>query len=164
MRNSVLPVMTVLSVVAGAVGLQLGESAIAAIDPVYFQGPAIPARDVTAAPRPHALAGFSQASGWAEGYAARAADCGNCPIMPERAAHAPPAPIYASSDYEVAPFWEPAESEAAADEVRIERSIESARVNRYLHYPVSADQEQVRASAEDSLPPEPMTVEAPTKS
>ena len=34
MRNSVLPVMGVLTVVAGAIGLQIGEGTIAQIDPI----------------------------------------------------------------------------------------------------------------------------------
>jgi hypothetical protein len=159
MRNSILPVMTVLTIVAGAVGLQLGESAIGQIDPLYFQSRE-PLRDVTKDPRPPSSSAFAQASGWAEGYAARAADCGGCtPVMPATAA-APAAPLYAYSDPTIEPRWQHADDGASGDDLRIERSMESARVQRYLHYPVSADQPQVRAVFEEEAA-EPTQAEGP---
>ncbi|HZH07226.1 MAG TPA: hypothetical protein VEY69_11170, partial [Lautropia sp.] len=73
--------MTVLAVISGAVGLQLGETTIAQIDPLYFQGPAPQPIDVTKTARPAPGPSYGQASGWPEGYAARAADCPDCPTI-----------------------------------------------------------------------------------
>lgn len=161
MRNSVLPVMTVLTIVAGAVGVQLGEGAISQIDPIHFQGGSLPARDVTKDPRPANGSAFAQASGWAEGYHARAADCGpGCtPAMP---AAARAAPLVAYRDETIEPRWQYAD-DAAGDEVRLERSLESAQVQRYLHYPVSADQAEIRAGLDGppAQPAQPAVAEGP---
>jgi hypothetical protein len=165
MRNSVLPVMTVLTIVAGAVGLQLGESAISQIDPIYFQGGNLPPRDVTKDPRPASASAFSQASGWAEGYMARAADCGpGCTPLTPATAPARAAPLYTYSDATIAPRWQYAEDVASGDELRIERSLESSQVQRYLHYPVSADQAEIRAGldGETAEAGEPARAEGPT--
>lgn len=149
MRNSILPVMTVLTIVAGAVGLQLGESAIAQIDPLYFQGDRVPLRDVSQDPRPQRTSDFAEASGWAEGYQALAADCPGCgPVASATATAAPAAPLYAYSDATIEPRWEQASDLASGDDLRLERSLESAQVQRYLHYPVSADQADIRAGLE----------------
>ncbi len=161
MRNSVLPVMTVLTIVAGAVGVQMGEGAISQIDPIYFQGGNLPPRDVTKDPRPASSSAFAQASGWAEGYMARAADCGpGC--APRPAARA--APLVAYRDETIEPRWQYAEDVASGDELRIERSLESTQVQRYLHYPVSADQAEIRAGldGEPAQAAEPAPAEGPT--
>ena len=154
MRNSVLPVMTVLTVVAGAVGLQLGESAIGQIDPTYFQGTLEPARDVTKDPRPPRKPGFAEASGWAQGYQAMATDCGGCAPVAGASYAAPAAPLFTYSDPTIAPQWQLADA-VAADELRIERSVEAGQVQRYLHYPVSADQAEIRAGREAEAPAAP---------
>jgi multidrug resistance efflux pump len=165
MRNSVLPVMGVLTVVAAAVGLSIGESAIAQIDPTYFQGALLPAEDVTKKPRPAAQPGFAQASGWAQGYAARAEDCGDCPALLTRQTHAP---VYSSAgfaDATIQPRWEQAAGAAAAatDEVLI-RPAEERSISRYLHYPISADQAEIaraRAAAAQAAT-SPAEAEGPT--
>jgi len=155
MRDSVLPVMAVMTVVAGAVGLHLGESAIAQIDPTYFQGPLMPARDVSAHSRPQAAAGFAQASGWEEGNQALAQD--SLLLVRQTQVVSPAVPAFGYSDAPAAPRW--AGASEAADEVRIERSLESARVQRYLHYPVSADRVEIIETVEVTLPPEPLAPE-----
>lgn len=146
MRNSVLPIMGVLTVVAAAVGLQIGESAIAQIDPTYFQGATTPPHDVTKDPRPQREPGFAQASGWAQGYAARAEDCGDCPALLARQSHAAVYAAPAYVDATIQPRWEQADAAGAlaVDEEQMVRSIEASRINRYLHYPVSADQAETR--------------------
>jgi hypothetical protein len=158
MRNSVLPVMGVLTVVAAAVGLQIGESAIAQIDPTYFQGPMEPAQDVTR--NPQRRPGYAQASGWAQGYAAKAVDCGDCPAHLTRQTHAAvySAPAYA--DATIAPRWEDADAPVtlSSSVEEVVRPAEGRRIDRYLHFPVSADQAQI-ARALDSAPPE---TQAPT--
>ena len=154
--------MTVLTVVAGAVGLQLGESAIAQIDPLYFQGAALPARDVTQDPRRPRPPAYAEASGWAEGYQARAADCGDCPFLLARQSYAPQpgVALFDYSDPTIAPRWEEAEAELLIEEPMepiVETRIEAGRVQRYLHYPVDAEQTEIRAAFEG---PE-MVMEAP---
>ena len=62
--------------VAAVLGVQLGQSAIAEINPIHFQGAAsAAARDRSRCRRPPPDA-FAAAYGWDEGQAARAADCG----------------------------------------------------------------------------------------
>ncbi len=164
MRNSVLPVMTVLTVIAGAVGLQMGESAIAQIDPLYFQGSVAPARDVSKGQPPQRAPGFAQASGWEEGYAARARDCPGCPAGPMTISPAvyegPQAPLYAYSDPTIEPRWDRAAAPAPQDDLRIDRALHVSQVQRYLHYPVTADQDEIRAGLDGEVV-EVEEVEAP---
>ena len=162
MRQTILPVMSVLTVVAIAAGLQLGDTTVGQIDPLYFQGAAPTAHDVTKYPRPARHNAYAQASGWAEGYQARAADCGNCPALLVRhtSAPIPSEPLYAYSDPTIEPRWQQAAAEMPAEESKPERSAEAARVQRYLDYPVSADQAEIRAAlkgaeATAELPAEP---------
>jgi hypothetical protein len=148
MRNSVLPVMTVLTIIAGAVGLQLGEGAIGQIDPTYFQGPLEKPRDVTKDPRPGRGPGYAEASGWAEGYQAMAADCGGCAPVVGGGSAARSAPLLTYSDATIAPQWQQSGEGIANDELRLERSVEAGQVQRYLHYPVTAEQAEIRATLE----------------
>jgi len=150
LRNSTLPVLTLLTVIAIGGGYQLGEASVAQIDPLYFEGAAAPARDVTQRPRPSQPNAYAAASDWEKGYADRAADCGaNCPpplvdrsIMPTDAAPVRyPAPT-------IEPSWEKASSPAPEDVLVPERPADS-RVGQYMHYPVSADQAQIRAALAD---------------
>jgi len=149
MRNYLLPILTVLTVFAGSVGLQLGETTIAQIDPLYFQGPAPQPIDVSQAPRPASAPGYAQASGWAEGYAARAQDCPGC---------APPGVTgQASFTRESLPdvsavLAEPRfpssrlEPEGEQEALPIERSAEAERVRRYADYPIEADEARIGAA------------------
>jgi hypothetical protein len=164
MRNSVLPVMGVLTVVAGAIGLQIGEGAIAQIDPIYFQGAPVAAQDVTKNPRPQPQPGFAQASGWAEGYAARAADCGDCPALLARHAYAPaqPGPVYTEATLQ--PRWAP-QSVAIAPAEEAPAPVQTAeqrRMGRYLHYPINREQAEIAASvAMRSEAPSPAATSRP---
>ena len=60
---------------AVGIGVQLGESAIRAIDPVHFQGPA-PTPQAVDPNAPPAQPSYADAYGWADGDAARRADSG----------------------------------------------------------------------------------------
>lgn len=148
MRNLTLPVMTVMTVISGAVGLQIGESAIAQIDPLYFQGPAPAPIDVSRNARPAGPNAYAEASGWEEGQAARAQDCPDC--------GAASSGVYATSRSDSLPGPTPGSAERAPieqaelviEEAPFERSAESQRVRRYLDYPVSADQARIRAALE----------------
>ena len=66
---------------AVGIGVQLGDSAVEQIDPLYFQGPAVHPRDRGAALDPNSLPGpivspYSQAYSWAQGQEALAAHGG----------------------------------------------------------------------------------------
>lgn len=162
-RNStVLPVMGVLTVIAGAVGLQLGESAIAQIDPIHFRGPATAARDVSRARRPAPAPTYASAYGWAEGQAAVDLDCGDCPALNARTAFLPsfeplpPEPVPAQ--------WEPPAPSAPRTGGHEERvsAAEWRDYRRYVHYPVTQDQAELADSlslAEES--PEIILEDAP---
>lgn len=143
MRNSiVLPVMGVLTIIAGAVGLQLGESAIAQIDPIHFQGPRPALRDVSRDARPQPGPTYASAAGWAEGPQVGDLDCGDCPALNARTAYAgygadavPDEPWRAPLTFDRADYEEQADTR------------EWSEISRYVHYPVTQDQ----ADLADSL-------------
>lgn len=150
MRNSVvLPVMGVLTVIAGAVGLQLGESAIAQIDPVHFQGDAPVVRDVTQDARAQAAPAFTSAYGWADANQALARDCGDCPALRARDAYAATAvstdPVIADL-YDRPPTYRPPTYRGADDAAPDEPVAERRDVNRYLYFPVNQDQAEAAES------------------
>ena len=157
-NSNLLPVMGVLTVVAGAVGLQLGESAIAQIDPIHFQGAAPVPRDVSRDPLPQLGPTYAQAYNWEQSELALASECGDCDARNARTAVA--------STWE--PVYEPVYAEAAApprrlvaaslprdvpDQVRFEEDAAEVRqVSRYVHYPVT--QEQAERVVHEEVPVE----------
>lgn len=147
MRDSrVLPVMGVLTVIAGALGLQLGESAIAQIDPVHFSGPRPLPRDVSRERRAEPPATYASAYGWAEGYGAQAADCGDCPAANARDVYAPLSePLADGADSQ--PWRAPIAYDRLDHEEEADRR-EWREIGRYVHYPVTHDQ----ADLAESLP------------
>lgn len=152
MRGAVLPVMGVLMVVAGAVGMQIGESAIAQIDPVHFQGAPPEPHDVTRDPRPAPPPAYADASGWAEGYEAMARDCGDCPMLLARHGYAPASSSWGPPDelalISARPAVHPAPA-AQAEEPLVIAAAEpappppAARYSRYLDFPVNQDQAEL---------------------
>jgi hypothetical protein len=151
MRNSVvLPVMGVLTVIAGAVGLQLGESAIAQIDPVHFSGPRPALRDVSHERRPEPPPSYASAYGWAEGYGARDADCADCAAPDSRVAYAPlSAPVTGAPDHQ--PWRAPITYDRMDYEPEVDRS-EWAEISRYRDYPVTQEQADRAASLPAAQP------------
>ena len=149
-RYSTLPVLVIMTLVAVAGGYQLGEAAVAQIDPLYFEGAAAPARDVTQGARPGQANAYAAASGWEEGYAARSVECGaDCPpaLTDGRVTRADVA-LTPYADPTIAPRWEEASRPAAEDLLVPESTPEESRVTRYMHYPVSADQAEIRTALE----------------
>lgn len=152
-----LPALGAALLMAGVVGVQLGESAVAEINPIYFQGAAVHPRDRGAALDPQAVepaeAGYAQAYGWDAGNAARIADCDGCDVLTPYEAFAyvePVRRIAAEHWQEPEPAvalqpWPPGEVAA-----RRERDIE-----RYTGYPI----EEKRVEA-PSAPDAPEAVEA----
>ena len=137
MRNSVvIPVMGVMTVIAGAVGLQLGESAIAQIDPVHFSGPRPIVRDVSRAAPAVAPASYASAYGWAEGHAARDLDCRDCGATMQRPVYALPQATAAVVQQE--PWRAPVNYDRMDYEEQPDTS-EWREVSRYVHYPVTQE-------------------------
>lgn len=139
-NSNLLPVMGVLTVVSGAVGLQLGESAIAQIDPIHFQGPAPTPRDVSQDPLPPVGPTYASAYGWAQSEAALAAECGDCGTPAARTAvSATWEPVYGAAPQPryvpvSVPRYEPRE-------VKAEREVAEWRdVTRYTSYRVVEDE------------------------
>ncbi|HEX8193308.1 MAG TPA: hypothetical protein VF552_10450 [Allosphingosinicella sp.] len=91
-RKLVYSAYAALILAAGAFGVHVGESAIGQINPLYFQGAAVHPRDRGAVVADSALAEqgprFAELYGWAEGDAARNADCLNCDALAARDAYA----------------------------------------------------------------------------
>jgi hypothetical protein len=154
LRNSTLPVLAVMTLVAVAGGYQLGEAAVAQIDPLYFEGAAAPARDVTQRVRPGQPNAYAAASGWEEGYAARSVDCGaDCPPpLTDGTVTRADVALTPYADPTIAPRWEEASSPAPTDLLVPEGTPEESRVARYMHYPVSADQAEIRTALDGEKP------------
>ncbi len=142
-NSNLLPVMGVLTIVAGAIGLQLGESAIAQIDPIHFQGPAPVPRDVSRDPLPPVGPSYASAYGWAQSEAALAAECGDCGTPAALTAVAATwEPVYEAAPEPRAapvsiPSYEPREE-------RLEREVAEWReVTRYTSYPVAYEEPEL---------------------
>jgi len=147
-RPYLLPTLGVALLVGGLVGVQLGESAIAGINPIHFQGEAEPPAgvQVNAAPA-NAPPTYLDAYGWEEGQSARASDCGDC---------ARPGETYALVRTEqplrmAGPNWRDETGAAELDpgppgEVRARRG--DREVARYADFPIEAKPESApRAEA-----------------
>ena len=140
MRTSVvLPVMGVLAVVAGALGMHLGESAISQIDPAHYQT-TDPPRDVSRDPPPPARPNYAAAYGWDEGHKARAQDCGDCPALVARDAYASVSPARIDRDAHEARWSEEAAALDAELEEVIARPVPRGDIGRYVHYPINQEQ------------------------
>jgi hypothetical protein len=141
-----------LGAVALAVGLgvQLGDSAVDQIDPLYFQGAAVHPRDRGAALDPNALPGpiispYTQAYGWAQSQAPAYAETGGAdyPYAPE-----PAVTVHRLSESE----WEevPSPSMAPWPPGQV---TEDPQIERYASYPI--EEKPPAPVAEAGAPPQP---------
>jgi hypothetical protein len=146
-----------------ATGIHLGESAVGMIDPVHFRGPALHPRDRGAAideqarlvPQPVP----PQPYGWEEGYAARAAACGDCDVWEPRQ----------TEDYSaVVPYFgaddAPAGPEVANEAGRADRGREPAdlyadggespgqKIEPYVHFPLGYEERAFGAPLAEPKP------------
>jgi hypothetical protein len=142
--------------VAALIGIQLGESAVGQINPVYFQGAAVHPRDRGAAIDPNALppaeSRFANAYDWGDGNAARAADRVNvAPGTPaETYAFVAPPPVTRLAG----PAWRDTTPPAELDgwspgEVGRARRQRDADIERYANYPI-----EEKPAAEQTRPVE----------
>jgi hypothetical protein len=125
---------------AAAVGVLMGESAISQINPIYFQGAAVHPRERGAAVAdiaPVEGERFADQYGWAEGRAARLADCIDCEALAARDQFAAPLVHHAVADIREEP------RQAVAEPLPETFVVEYADVDRYAHYPIEADEEPV---------------------
>ena len=137
-----LPALGGCLLVGGLLGVQLGHSAIASINPIHFQGAAPPPRPADPPVRASDGAAYAQAYGWPEGGAARAAECPDCTPAQETYAfvEAPPAQRLAG------PAWRDSTPVAEvepwpAGEIRV-RGAPEREVVRYVDYPIEAKPEE----------------------
>ena len=143
--------------VAAIVGVQLGESVIAGINPVHFQGAAVHPRDRGAAVDPATIpparqASYYEAYGWDAGNEARLRECADCgyPATQSYAwVESAPATRLAGEHWrdstpvtEPQP-WQPGEVSAQPDRA----------VLRYADYPI--EEKPAVAAAEVEAPAEP---------
>ncbi|HYJ52083.1 MAG TPA: hypothetical protein VEW04_02835 [Allosphingosinicella sp.] len=142
---------------AVGVGVQLGESAVSQIDPLYFQGPAIHPRDRGAALDPNNLPGpivspYLQAYDWAQGNAALAAYSGgqSYPYAPDPE---PAVQRLAETQWEVVEV--PAAQPWPAGQVS-----ENPEIERYARYPIEEKRGTVAQPAAAEEPPAPVRVAA----
>jgi hypothetical protein len=135
---------------AAAIGVEMGESAIADINPIYFQGEAVHPRDRGAAvadvmPAAQATS-FADHYGWAEGQAARLADCIDCAALRARDQFAA---LPVRDQYAAIPVrYAVVETAPEPEPVRIHRPepepafiVETADVDRYAYYPIEEEPE-----------------------
>jgi hypothetical protein len=125
---------------AAAAGVLMGESAISQINPIYFQGAAVHPRDRGAAVAdiaPMEGERFADQYGWAEGRAARLADCVDCAALTARDQFAAPSVHPAVAEVREA------QQQARAEPLPETFVVEYADVDRYAHYPIETEDEPV---------------------
>ena len=141
-----LPILGGSLLVAAAVGVQLGESSVGLINPIYFEEPPLHPRDRGAAIEERALqparTGYAGLYGWEQGHAAIAAECFECgaPGAHDEQAYSARVPYFGSRG-------EVRVAVADARELLGDRFAEvpddvaprRADVERYAHYPVTED-------------------------
>ena len=146
-RSNTLLGISIATLVAAVLGVQLGQSAIGAIHPAYFQGEPLPPRAVDGRERQPAQAAYYQAYDWEQGAQARAIACGdNCgppaPYDPYAFAEAPAEPRVIRAAVQAQPSAEPWPAGQVSDEPR-------SAVMRFADYPIEAKPE---AAADEDEP------------
>ncbi len=136
--------------VAAAGGVQLGQSAVAEINPIHFQGAATPPRGIDPVSAGPPADSFAAAYDWEAGHTALAAACGgdcNARLARHATAYAYEAP--AAARPVAAPYWRDATPTAEpAPWAPGETATPQLSVERYMDYAV----EQAPAEApEDKI-------------
>ncbi len=147
-----LPALGALAVAAAAFGLHLGESAVADINPIHFQGAAVHPRDRGAAlpdlPQAPIQSEYALAYGWDQGANARTADCPGCgpAVAPEYASRTQMG-YQSDVDVALAPP-SPARAVERQEEAQSPFTTEYASVDRYAYYPIEEATADVAAEEE----------------
>lgn len=137
-----LPALGLAAMAGAAFGVYLGEDSVAQINPVHFQGPAIHPRDrgaVVSEWEPQApRAAFAGLYGWDEGRSAREEACDGCDLAArDRYWDGPVVPAPAAPAAQVRVAYAYAEPVPALEHAAADRGFD---VDRYAHYPVSAEE------------------------
>jgi hypothetical protein len=137
------PAMGAIALAVG-LGVQLGESAVREIDPVYFQGPVSRPMGIDPVAQAPAPSSYAQAYGWEQGNAARLADSGiDYPYAPTPASLVEPIVEPARQDSPSPPLslppWSPGQVSPHPE------------VERYTDYPI--EQKGDDTEAPDELAP-----------
>lgn len=140
-----LPAIGGCLLVGGLLGVQLGHSAIASINPIHFQGSAPPPRPADPPVTASDGAAFAQGYGFAEGSAARAAECPDCAASQETYAFVE-APSVPPAQRLAGPAWRDSTPVAEvepwpAGEIRA-RGVPEREIERYVDYPIEAKPEE----------------------
>jgi hypothetical protein len=139
------PAMGALALAVG-LGVQLGDSAVREIDPVFFQGPVGRPMGIDPVAQAPAPSPYAQAYGWEQGNAARLADSGiDYPYAPTPASLVEPIIEPARQD---APSPPPSLAPWPPGQVSIHPEIE-----RYTDYPIERKDADAEAPDEELAPP-----------
>ena len=131
------PAMGALALAVG-LGVQLGESAVRDIDPLYFQGPAARPMGVDPADAAPLTSPYAQAYGWEAGNAARLAESGiDYP-------YAPTPVVLRTVELEPREVAAPSLAPWPAGEVS-----EHPEVERYLDYPIEQKPQLAEPAVEE---------------
>ena len=131
---------------AVGIGVQIGESAIGAINPIHFQGAAPPVRAVDPNQLPPPMQpSYAEAYGWAQGDAARQAE-GATPYedfdyVPQPAVQQAAAPLPPPAPARLTP-WPPGQVSSHPD------------VERYADFPIE-EKPAAHIAPDPAPPPEP---------
>ena len=147
-----LPVLAGSLLASVALGIHLGESSIAQINPIYFQAPPLHPRDrgaaieegnLARAPADYALPlDYAGLYGWDQGQAAVAADCGDCAGMRGRETRAYSARVpYFGSRGDLHAAVAQARDRLGDEFAEAPRELSPPRpqVERYAHYPMTVE-------------------------
>jgi len=158
-RQNSLALASVGLVAAAILGVQLGQSAIAEIDPIHFQGPQERPRAITPSPEPAPYNPYAQTYVWSM-PPPPAADCGpDCDTAHARRVVQLALDETAGRDPAL-PYWRDA---TPATELRPwppgETPDRGLPLERYMRYPVNREQAE-RAAAVPAPAPVPAVVPA----
>jgi hypothetical protein len=142
---TIWPAMGALALAVG-IGVQLGESAVRDIDPLYFQGPAARPAGVDPVAEAPAPSGYAQAYGWEAGNAARLAESNvDYPYAPT--------PIPAALPAAAATEWqEPAPPPLSLAPWPAGQVSAHPEIERYTDYPIEQKATGEPAPAGDEAP------------
>jgi len=132
-------------------GVQLGESAVREIDPIYFQGPAEPPIGVDPVAAAPVTSTYAQAYGWEAGNVARQAASGiDYPYSPTPIPVALPIPAPTGREAPAAPLsvapWPPGQVSSHPE------------VERYMDYPIEQKVPDEPAPTEEDTPDDDVPV------